>query len=132
MVAFFFIMLDKMSAETSYWAKDSNKHYNISKINSIHFFKIKQILNPTFSLFEEKKQLENIFRNIQFPSKYTTKLYILYCELKFEVTSLPSNSLGVNWLLYLQYASQGLLKVVFSTTSTVLLDFFQLNKRGLT
>jgi hypothetical protein len=92
-----------MSAETSNWAKDSNKHYNISKTNSIHFFKIKQVLNPTFSLFEDKKQLENLFRNVLIPSKHTTKLYILYCELKFEVTTLPSNSLGVNWLLILQY-----------------------------
>ncbi|OGU60418.1 MAG: hypothetical protein A2X64_05880 [Ignavibacteria bacterium GWF2_33_9] len=25
-----------------------------------------------------------------------TKLYILYCELKFEVTTLPNNGLGVN------------------------------------
>ena len=85
-----------MSAETSNWVKDSNKHYNISKTNSIHFFKIKQMLNPTFSLFEEKKQLENLFRNILIPSKYTTKLYILYCKKKFEVTSLQSSSLGVN------------------------------------
>ncbi|OGU59189.1 MAG: hypothetical protein A2X64_07325 [Ignavibacteria bacterium GWF2_33_9] len=83
MVEFFFIMLDKMSAETPNWAKDSNKHYNISKINPIHFFKIKQFIKSTSSIFEEKMLIENEFRNIQFPSKHATKLYILYCELKF-------------------------------------------------
>lgn len=85
MIAYCFIMLDKMSAETSNWAKDSNKHFNITKTNSIHFFKIQQPFKSSVSLFEEKKQLENLFRNIQIPSKPTTKLYILYCEIKFEI-----------------------------------------------
>lgn len=87
-VAFILIMLDKTSDEPSKWANASNKHYTISKINSIHFFKNKKLLNYSLTLFEEKKHLENIFQNIQYPSKCTSKLYILFCELKFEATSL--------------------------------------------
>ncbi|OGU58902.1 MAG: hypothetical protein A2X64_02005 [Ignavibacteria bacterium GWF2_33_9] len=85
MVAFCFVMADKMFAETSNWAKYSNKHYNISKINSINFFKVQQPLKSSFSLFIEKKHIENILLDIHYPTKFTKKLYILYCELDFDI-----------------------------------------------
>ena len=96
MVAFFFIMLDKMFAETSNWAKDSNKHYTVSKISPIKNCKEKVFISSIVLLNEETNIKVNHFQNIQIPSRYTTKLYILFCELKFVVTTLQSNSLGVN------------------------------------
>jgi hypothetical protein len=85
MVAFCFVMAAKMSAETSNWAKHFYKHYNISKINSINFFKVQQPLKSSFSLFDEKKQIENILLDIHYPTKFTKKLYILYCEFEFDI-----------------------------------------------
>ena len=90
--AFLFIISDKMSAEPSKWAKSINKHYTISKITPIKFFKEKIFDFSLILLNEESKQKEYQTLFIPIPSKYTTKLYILYCELKFEVTSLPRNS----------------------------------------
>jgi hypothetical protein len=82
-IAFLNIMHDKMSAETSNWAKDSNKHYTISKISSIKNFNEKVFICSTVLLNEETFLKVNHFQNIQYPSTRTTKLYILFCELKF-------------------------------------------------
>ncbi len=81
--AFDLIMVDKVSAEQSNWSNASNKHFSISKIIINHIFKGKQFIKSSFSIFEEKKLIENQSWNIQFPSKYATRLYILFCELKF-------------------------------------------------
>jgi hypothetical protein len=76
-------MLDKMSTETSNWAKDSNKHYSISKISPIKICKEKVFISSIVLLNEEINIKVNHFQNIHYPSKFTTLLYILYCELKF-------------------------------------------------
>jgi len=85
-------MTDKMSAEPSKWTNASNKHYTSSNTNSIHIFKVRPIRKIVFTLLEEKEHEEIAFFNIHLPSRFITKLYILFCELKFEVTSLQSIS----------------------------------------
>jgi hypothetical protein len=85
-----------MSAETSNWANDSNKHYTISKISPVNNCKEKVFFSSIVLLNEETYIKESHFQNKQIPSIHATKLYILFCELKFEVTSLPNNGLGVN------------------------------------